>query len=86
MKDLFAVIDRGTSAFNPPITAVNVSILKRELADLFLQEREKPPVQQHVFVRYPDQFDVYQVGMFDEVTGAIVPLSPVALVLRLSEI
>lgn len=81
---LYSVFDRGVSAFGNPIQAQNELMMRRTVTDMFLFEAGKPPLERHQYVRWPDSYDVYFVGEFENDTGAISPVAPV-LVFRMSD-
>lgn len=85
IHQLYAIFDLGVQGFNAPVVAQNEVMVRRAIGDTFLAEGARSVLDRHVFVRYPQQYDLYLIGTFDTVTGAIAPVTPLVRVCSLSE-
>nr|WAE43802.1 MAG: nonstructural protein [Microviridae sp.] len=70
-----ALLDRTMQSFSAPITTPNVGVLCRTMSDEL-----KRSTSDQGFAKYPADFDLYQIGTYDEIKGEIIPESPRFLV------
>lgn len=68
-----AVRDRAVDSFGTPIFVVAVGQAVRSFADE-INNRDSS------FAKHPDDFDLYQLGMFDQDEGTLVPIGSPKLV------
>lgn len=70
MATLYAFYDEGAKFFGPPLMAQNLGMVRRSVRALAQQNADAP------FLQYPREFVLYEIAQFDDVSGAIVPVSP----------
>lgn len=61
---LFSIYDKKAKVFNPPMSSVNQGTLLRTLSDQL--ERAD-----NLMSRFAQDYDVYEIGYFDDLTGDI---------------
>ncbi len=66
MKKIFTVKDIKVGTFFPPNFATHQTELTRALSEIVNQD---PP--QHQFAKYPQDFELYEIGEFNESLGTI---------------
>lgn len=71
---IYAIFDQAAAAFLPPVTQPTEAMLVRSLRDL----PEQNP--KHAFVRHAEQYTVFCLGEFDEITGVISNIRQEAVV------
>lgn len=76
---MYSIFDRKAVSYGVPMLFPNHEIAKRACGDAVRAGGDFD------FIRYPDDFDVYCVGLFDTANGVIVPVSPVELVCRFAD-
>lgn len=64
---MFCMYDRKSLIYNPPLFCHNSGHALRVFTDIFRQADS-------VVGRYPDDFQVWEIGTFDDQTGATVAL------------
>lgn len=67
---LISVFDKKSSHYLPPMAYEHVS---QAIRSYMMAARKQPDSTQFQF---PEDFDLYQVGEFDEVSGAVDPVIP----------
>lgn len=67
---IFAVKDRSVDAYQPTQCARSEMEAIRSFGDAIQNPAS------HVMHKHPDDFDLYQVGTFDDNTGKITPTDP----------
>lgn len=83
MKRLVCTIyDVATRVYVHPLACVaSVAQLKREMTEYVNQDNKQTPPQQ-----YPEDFEVYRLGEFDDESGVLVPIAPPERLFRLSDL
>lgn len=66
---IFAIYDKKVAIYRYPHFHQNIQDAVRQ----FQQEVKNP---QNPLSQYPEDFDLYQIGQFDETTANIVPVQP----------
>ena len=75
MKKLFCVYDSQTTMFGPPILGINKGDVIRQFTVLVNDGQSQ-------FSKHPMDFALFEIGDYDELTGAIVTLpAPVRICL-----
>lgn len=69
MKQIYSLYDQVAEYFHPPFVADNYPTLTRSLAAIAQDPQTDLP-----FFRHPDDFVVYQLGDFNDITGKIATL------------
>lgn len=69
VKPLCAVYDKKTGLFDPPMITRHVGEVIREIQLLYKNKETK-------FGKNPEDFDLYQIGTFNEETGEITMQTP----------
>lgn len=69
---VFAVSDIKAGAFMAPFSAASAGLAVRMFQDAVAN-------RDSVFHRHPDDFVLFQIGTFDDLTGELVATSPVNL-------
>jgi len=69
IKPMFSVRDTASGAFGYPFVAPHVGLAVRAFGDEANGSRGDNDLTRH-----PEQFDLYQIGEFDDVTGVVTPL------------
>lgn len=72
---LYAVFDRKANVFARPFTSPNDAMAARS----FLAARQDPATEIH---KFPDDFQLYCLGEFDDDTGVIAGLHPAVVTLE----
>lgn len=70
MTLLISVFDKKASEYEPPMAFPNLAQVLRAYSTMFVKNPEAQKVQ------FCDDFDLYLVGEFEEVTGAVTPTHP----------
>lgn len=65
----YSLYDEKAGSFSPPFFMASEGLALRAVSDL-LQDRNTTPA------RHPNDFMLYQVGSFDDFTGAFDPIKP----------
>jgi len=68
---IFSVRDRAIDAFGQPFYAASVGGAIRGFSDEINRAHENNQLHKH-----PDDFDLYQLGEFDDATGTFEPTRP----------
>lgn len=76
---VYAALDRKAGAYGGPLVFANDDMAKRAMAEVALRGDRNLDM-----VKYADDFDMYHVGYFDDVTGIVTP-ADVRLVARFSD-
>lgn len=76
-KPIFVVKDRAIDAYGQPFTQSTAAQAVRGFTDEVNGDKNRSAVAQH-----PDDYDLYVIGHYDEVKGAIIPLGSPELVVR----
>ena len=76
---MFSVKDEKAQAFNLPFLQTNVDLAIRTLASSVTNPDS-------VVSKYPQDFTLYKLGTFDEITGAIVTLERPEYIIRADEL
>lgn len=71
-RGLYSVCDDRSGSFNPPFVAANDSVAQRAFVDASLNTRG-------VFHDHPEDFSLFKVGEFFELTGVIEAKAPLRL-------
>lgn len=74
---MFCVYDKKVCVFDPPVTFRNEEEVIR-----YLRRMLRGPGDSTV-KSFPEDYEMYEVGSYDDSDGSIVPLSPVRFVCRL---
>lgn len=69
IKPMIAVFDKKTGLFDPPFVVRRVGEAIREWETITKDTNTK-------FGKHPSDYDLYQVGNFDEETGLVTSQSP----------
>lgn len=86
MKQIYSLYDQVAEYFHPPFVADNYPTLARSLATMAQDPQNELP-----FFRHPDDFVIYQLGDFNDITGKIatreIPerLQSIAQIIRTTE-
>lgn len=64
---MFTIYDNKAEAFLPPFTLPNHAMAARTFADCV-----RDP--QHAFSRNPSDYNLFELGSFDDVTGEMLPI------------
>lgn len=75
---VFALFDQVAEFFHPPITHVNGGVALRTLKDAMMAD---PRLQENA-----GDYDLYEIGEFDEQKGVLTPTEPRKLVLNLAQL
>lgn len=67
---MISVFDKKSSSYQPPLTYDHVSHAIRSYVSFC---RQKPEALQ---VQFADDFDLYEVAEWDQISGLIIPLTP----------
>lgn len=65
-KVYYAVYDRKAEMFSPPFLEVKDGTAIRAIQDAIASK-------DHPFAKYPEDFSLHQLGVFDDETGVITP-------------
>lgn len=76
-----SVKDSAAQAFGRPLFVPSVGVAQRSFSD----EVNRVAEDNHMN-RYPSDFELYEIGEFDDSTGVLVPVSPPRLVCRAVDI
>lgn len=70
MRIIFAVKDIKQGTFEPPVNASHRIELERALTEII-----NPPDGKllHKFAKFPQDFELYEIGTFNESTGELIP-------------
>lgn len=71
--ELFAIYDSAAKAFLPPFVAASESVVLRQLVKVM---EEQP---NHDFVRYSDQYVLYQLAHWDNESGELHDLGQISI-------
>lgn len=77
---LISVFDKKASIYWPPMAFDSLAQAMRSYATAFLKERETALVQ------FPDDFDIYEVGQFEQGDGQVTPTWPPQFLEHISNI
>lgn len=66
---MFAVYDSKTEAYFPPFYNTTNAAALRDFAD-------KVNTPNHHWARHPEDFSLFCVGVYDDLTAVITPMSP----------
>ncbi|AXH75136.1 MAG: nonstructural protein [Microviridae sp.] len=80
MQKIYSFYDEGAKFFGPPIASQNLSMIQRSLRAAAAENAQVP------FLQYPAEFVVYEIGAFDEETGAIEATTPPARLQTVADI
>ena len=69
MMKVFSVRDRALDAFGQPIFSPSTGLAVRSFSD----EVNRPGSD---FNKHPEDYDLYEVGQWDDETGTLAPLVP----------
>lgn len=72
LLQLFSIFDKKTRIYHPPIYAHNAGHAMRVLTDVFTRSNS-------VYLNYPDDFEVYEVGQFNDQKCLIKTIEPARL-------
>lgn len=76
-KPIFTVKDRALDVYNLPFTQSSVAQAVRGFTDEINSDPDRSGVAKH-----PDDYDLYIIGHYDEITGLLIPLERIELVVR----
>lgn len=68
------MFDKAGKVFNSPMSTAGIGALTRAIGDV-VNSSEKS----EIFAKHPDDFALYEIGIFDELTGKITPCDPTFL-------
>lgn len=71
MKPIFTVKDRAVDVFGTPFVQQSVQQAIRGFKDEANSDPDKSAIAKH-----PDDYDLYQIGEYDELDGTITPGAP----------
>lgn len=74
--NLISVFDRAVQSFMPPFAVAHNGFAIRSFSDEIKTSSETNALSKH-----PDDYELYQVGVFDDQTGAILPSVPPVLLI-----
>lgn len=80
MKKIYTIRDKKLGTYFPPNYANHETELTRALSEIV---QTKP---EHQFAKYSTDFELYEIGTFNESTGKIIPFDAEKFVLTLSEL
>lgn len=80
MQKIYSFYDEGAKFFGPPVAAQNISMIQRSLRAAAAENAQVP------FLQYPAEFIVYEIGAFNEETGAVEPTTPPARLQSVSDL
>lgn len=69
---MFSVLDTKTNAYMQPFFAVTAGAAIRSFSDAISD-------QTTMLHKHPEDFHLFHIGAFDDETGSITPMDPVAL-------
>jgi len=72
MKKIFAIKDEKAAAYYDPFTMGNTIDAQRTFMQAMKAEKS-------MISQYPDDFNLYLIGEYDEMTGLITPNAPVMI-------
>lgn len=61
-QKVYAIVDKKVNAFNSPIVTANDDVMKRMVHDTIMQGDS-------LLAKYPSDFDLYDLGEFDNESG-----------------
>lgn len=67
---LVSVFDKKAGTYSPPVAFEHVWAAMRAYSRL---PQDRPDA---LLCKFPEDYDLYQVGEFDETSGGIVPVTP----------
>nr|QJB19182.1 MAG: nonstructural protein [Microvirus sp.] len=82
---LYSIYDRGVQSFAAPVLASSETQIKRSLLDLFTADSNRPVLERSPLVRYPEDYDLYYLGLFDTEKGELRPVEVIQRVCSLVE-
>jgi hypothetical protein len=74
MLRLVCMYDKKAEQYNSPISTAGIGQLARAIG-----EAVNSPEKSEIFAKHPSDFQLFEVGMFNEVTGEITPCKPTFL-------
>lgn len=75
MSRIVSLFDKAAGTYSNPIVTGSIGALTRILSD----EINRPEPKE-LFGQHPKDFDLYEIGIWDEATGKIEPVTPTFLV------
>lgn len=73
MKRVFALFDVKAEVFGNPMFVPNQAVMVRELTD---EVRRMPVSEGNNLAKHPEDFQLFDLGEFDEVAGTFALLKP----------
>jgi len=70
MYSLYSIRDKKTGSSMPPMAARTVVDITRSLQSLYRQGGQSP------IIEYPEDYELWLVGQFDEIKGSILTMEP----------
>ena len=67
---IFSIYDNVAQVFEPPFTEKNKGTAIRRIQDLIQNNSNSP------YAKFPDNFALHHIGMFDSSAGGILELEP----------
>lgn len=77
---LYSLRDRKQNTFKAPATSANIAVLTRDLTEVINNNAESP------LSKHSEDYELYEIGEFDEITGKITPSEHPDFILTLSEL
>lgn len=75
---MYSIFDRKAEVFNAPMCFVNDGICQRALTQIIPNDADMS--------KFPEDFDVYYIGDFDNASGAMAVSEDVGIAFRLSDL
>jgi len=69
MLKMFCMYDRKSETYQPPLYCHNVGHALRVFGNLFAEPGQ-------MMYRYPDDFQIFEIGRFDDLTAEVVATKP----------
>ena len=79
LRELYSIYDRKTRVYSAPMVMVNDAQAKRAV----LSEMRHA---ESMLGQYPEDYDLYMVGTFDDATAELLAMAPADLVCRLDSL
>lgn len=80
MKGLYSIFDRGINKFLIPYPAETDQDAIRQCKSIVNDNRKTP------FVEFPEDFDLYFTGYFNDETGTLIPSTNVRFIVKLADL
>lgn len=81
VKCVMSVFDSASRLFGQPFFVPATAAAVRSVGDETNRAAADNALYQH-----PEDFELYHIGDYDDVSGALIPISPVVLVCRVKDL